>query len=126
MRLGSRCVLLGLLVGVVLTADPVSAEDGARREGSCSGSGHWALRVDRESASRLRVRFAVRDVDEDETWQVFLSDDGDRIFAGTRVANDDGGFRVRTATRDRARHDRIEASAVNAETGDSCAASVRY
>jgi hypothetical protein len=126
MRFAVRGVLVGALAGVVLTAGPVRAGDGVRREGSCSGSGHWTLRVDRESASRLRVRFAVRDVDEGETWQVFLSDDDVRIFAGSRTANEEGRFRVGTRTRDRTRRDRIEATAVNADTGASCEAALRY
>jgi hypothetical protein len=125
-RSASRRAIAAALTGVVLTAAPVWSGDGARREGSCSGPGHWTLRVGRESTSTLRVRFTVRDADEGDTWQVFLSDDGHRVFAGTRVAGDDGRFRVRTVTRDRAGHDRIDASAIDADTGHSCEGALRY
>ena len=126
MRPDRRRALAAALLAVLVTAGPARADGDARKEGSCSGSGHWTLRVGRESPSRLRVRFAVHDVDAGETWQVFLSDDDVRILAGSRTATDDGRFRVRTLTRDRARRDRIEATAVNADTGASCEASLRY
>jgi hypothetical protein len=113
------CLLLLLGIG------PASAE-GRSPGGSCSGPGHWRLDVARETATSLRVRFRVRDVEPGETWQLFLSDNGVRIYAGTRIANDEGRFRVRTITRDRGGSDRIRANAVNVDTGASCAGSIRY
>jgi hypothetical protein len=99
---------------------PARAEDRAREHGSCSGSGHWRLVVRRASPSTFRVRFVVRDVEPGHVWQVFLSDDDRRIFAGTRAANADGRFRVRLRSRDRSGRDEIEASAIDGETGASC------
>jgi hypothetical protein len=120
-------VCAAAFVGLMLVSALASGAlaDGARRRGSCDGRGHWELRVDRESAHGLRVRFEVDDVRQDDTWQVFLSDDGVRIFAGTRTSTD-GDFRVRTLTRDRRGRDRIRASAVDIDASGSCAGSVRF
>jgi hypothetical protein len=118
--------LLVALLALGAAAPAAIAGDGARSEGSCSGSGHWELRVDRESSSTLRVRFLVRDVNAGSSWQVFLSDDDHRIWSGSKTANDEGRFRVRTLTRDRGGRDHVEASAVNSSNGDTCEGDVRY
>ena len=124
-RLVRVCVVaLGAIALVVGVAVDASA-DGARRRGSCQGPGHWELRVARVSDHRLRVRFGVEGVRDGDTWQVFLSDDGVRIYARSRTSNG-GDFRVRTLTRDRRGHDRIKASAVDVDASGSCAGALRF
>lgn len=121
-----RTKLLPLLVALVLTlaAGPAKAPNGEVR-GSCSGGpSGFRLRVQPQDDASLRVRFEIEGGEEGQAWQLFMSDDGKRIYAGTKVAGDEGHVRARTATRDRAGRDRISATGVNLATGESCAGSV--
>ncbi len=90
------------------------------REGSCSGPGEWYLRVSRESATALRVRFRIENVRPGDSWQMFLSDNGSGILARTKVADSDGEVRVGTITRDLSGTDRIKGSGVNISASGSC------
>src|SRR4051812_19356358 len=108
-------------------APALAGGDSIRREGSCSGGpGDWRLRVRRESASTIRVRFDIEHVDPGDSWQLFLSDNGTRIFAGTRVADASGELRATKITADRSGTDRIKGSGVNVSSGGSCDGSLRY
>ena len=113
------------LVLAVLVATPAVAGGGSDRRGSCSGGpGHWRLRVQREDADTLRVRFRIEDVAPGQSWQLFISDNGTRIYSATRTSTSDGEIRVRKHTRDRAGRDHIAANAVNSATGTTCEGSV--
>ncbi|MDH4112285.1 MAG: hypothetical protein OEV60_06310 [Actinomycetota bacterium] len=115
------------LAAMLLLAAPALAGDGARRRGSCSGGpGDWTLRVRRVDGGYLRVRFAIDDVKAGQPWQLFLSDNGTRIYSGTKRSTSSGEVHVSRRTRNRAGSDRIAASGVNTETGTSCDASLRY
>ena len=107
----------------------VPAQAGVRdlREGSCSGGpGDWRLRVRRESATTIRVRFDIEHVDPGDSWQLFLSDNGTRIFAGTRVADAKGELHATRITADRSGTDRVKASGVDITAGGSCAGALTY
>lgn len=121
-------VIVALLIGlsVSLAAHPVWADDGVRRRGECAGEGDWRLRVDRIDRRTLRVRFRIDDVDRGETWQLFISRNGVRVYSGTKVADDGGEVRVRRRIADRAGTDRIAASGVNVADGTTCQGSVRF
>ena len=109
-----------------LLSSPASAGGPGERRGDCvGGPGHWRLVVQREGARNLRVRFEVKDVTSGQIWQLFLSDNGVGIYSATETV-DDGTFQVRKVTRDRAGRDRISATAVNADSGATCAGVVRY
>jgi hypothetical protein len=56
------------------------------------------VRVDRDT---LAVRFKINDVDPGESWQLFLSDNGTRVYSGTKTASSDGEVRVRRRIADR-------------------------
>jgi hypothetical protein len=113
--------LAGLLV--LALAAPAGANDG-EVHGSCSGGpSEFRLRVERDDAS-LRVRFEIEGGEQGQSWQLFMSDDGKRIYAKTKAAGDEGHVRARILTRDRAGRDRIAATGVNLATGESCAGSV--
>lgn len=120
------CLLAALVLSLVPVA--VQARDGeVRRRGSCSGGpSEWELRVDRESRRYLRIRFEIRGGDEGQTWQLFLSNDGTRVYAGSKVSDDGGEVRVRKLARNRAGSDRIKASGVNLVTGESCLGALGY
>jgi hypothetical protein len=115
----------GILLLAAIAA-PASAHGGEVR-GSCSGGpSEYRLRVRQGDGDSLRVRFEIESEGAGERWQVFLSDNGTRIYARTRLSDGDGWIRVRKATEDRDGADRISASGVNLETGESCAGSVSF
>ena len=121
----SRVVCLALCA-VVLTSVPAWAGDDVRRRGDCAGDGDWDLRVERIDRNTLKVRFKIDDVDPGESWQVFISDNGVRVYSGTKVANREGELRVRRKIADRAGTDRIAASGVNVADGTTCQGSVSF
>jgi hypothetical protein len=123
MRARSPAVVLA----VALALAPEVARADVRTSGSCSGgSGDYRLDVQREDRNSLRVRFEIEAEGAGERWQVFVSDDGVRVFARTRYSNDDGDVRVRIDIADRAGTDRISASAANLDDGETCGGSVRF
>ncbi|MGZ8628935.1 MAG: hypothetical protein ACXWYN_09475 [Actinomycetota bacterium] len=114
----SKLLSVAVIVLALLAARPALAGDEAR--GACSGGvGEWRLKV-RPHDGALRIRFEISDAEDGERWQLFVSDDGQRVYAGTRFADDGGQIRVRTATADRAGRDRIKATGVNLDTGTTC------
>jgi len=118
-----------LAIALVLTlgAGPALAHDEVSNRGSCSGGpSEWRLRVERESSTSLRVRFEIEGGEPDQVWQLFLSDNGTRIYAGSKGSDGGGEVRVRKVTPDRDGADRIKATGVNLATGESCAGVVRY
>jgi hypothetical protein len=122
--------LAAVLAGVLALAFATSAtasDDSIRRRGECAGGpSDWKLVVRQETASTLRVKFEIEGGAEGQTWQLFISDDGDRIFAGNRTSQQDGYVRVVREPTDRAGSDRIEAMGVNLATGESCGGSLTY
>lgn len=125
-RRRSYPVALALMVALALyaVAAPAWAGDEVRRRGSCSGGpGDWTLRVRRDDGA-LRVRFTIDDVAAGQSWQLFLSDNGTRIFSGTKTSNAQGEVRVSKLTPDRAGSDRIAASGVNTRNGTTCEGSL--
>ena len=123
-----RVLAFAMASMVVLSAgSQAGADDEVRRRGDCSGGpGDWVLRVRREDAGRLRVRFKIDDVAAGQSWQLFLSDDGTRIYSGTKTASSSGEVRVSTLTTNRTGTDRIAASGVNTKNGTTCEGSLSY
>ncbi|HSL11741.1 MAG TPA: hypothetical protein VLA82_10555 [Actinomycetota bacterium] len=122
----SRALCLAMCA-VLLAAMPAAASGGVRKRGDCSGGeGGWELRVDRVDRDTLRIRFRIDDVDAGETWQLFISDNGTRVYSGTKRATSDGEVRIRRAIRDRAGTDKVAASGVNVNDGTTCQGSVAF
>ena len=123
-----RVLAFAMASMVVLSAgSQAGADDEVRRRGDCSGGpGDWVLRVRREDAGRLRVRFKIDDVAAGQSWQLFLSDDGTRIYSGTKTASSSGEVRVSVLTTNRTGTDRIAASGVNTKNGTTCEGSLSY
>ncbi|HEX5951109.1 MAG TPA: hypothetical protein VFZ96_08905 [Actinomycetota bacterium] len=120
-----RLVAAFAFAALVLGATSALASEDAR--GSCSGGpSEWRIVVGREDDRTLRIRFRIEDGEPDQAWQLFLSDDGVRVYAGTKVSNDDGRVQVRRLTTDLVGRDRIEAAGVNVATGESCSGRVVF
>jgi hypothetical protein len=104
-----------LISALLLAAGPaVAGGDSIRREGSCSGPGEWRLRVSRETSTTIKVRFDVERIDPGDSWQLFLSDNGTRIYSATKVAGADGEVHG------------TKGSGVNVTSGGSCQGALRY
>jgi hypothetical protein len=98
-----------------------------KRAGACSlGEASYTLTVVRYDATRLRVRFVVSNSTLGETWQLFGSDDGSRIFAVARVASLTGVAKVAKLIPDRSGTDAVKATASNITTGETCVGSVSF
>lgn len=82
--------------------------------------------VRRETATTLKVKLEIEHGASGQTWQLFLSDNGTRFFAGTRVSGVDGYVRVVRYPTDRSGTDLIKGTGVNTVTGESCAGSLKY
>ncbi len=119
-----RALSLALVLAVLFTV-PAHAGSANDRHGACDGGpGRWRLRVQREDADTLRIRFRIEDVAPGQSWQLFISDNGTRIYSATRTSTSQGEIRVDKNTRDRAGRDHIAANAVNSATGTTCEGSV--
>lgn len=111
---------------LLLAGDTLQASDDEAR-GPCSGGpSEWRLRIRPEDGSRLRVRFEIWGGEPGQAWQLFVSDNGTRILARTKVSDDGGRVRVRKLTSDRSGADLIKATGVNLQTGESCSGSVTH
>ena len=119
-------LVAALALLLIATASPARAGGTVTRDGSCSGPGEWTLRVRRETSTTIRVRFLIQRVDPGETWQLFLSDNGTRIFSASRVADADGELRAVKVTSNRSGTDRVKGSGVNIDSGGSCEGVVSY
>jgi hypothetical protein len=125
-RTAIRAMAMALTLALTLSS-PAGADDEVRRRGSCSGGpGDWVLRVRRDDGGRLRVRFKIDDVAAGQSWQLFLSDNGTRIYSGTKTASSSGEVRASVLTANRAGTDRIAASGVNTKKGTTCEGSLSY
>jgi hypothetical protein len=102
------------------------ASDEVRREGACSSGGDWRLEVRHEDATTLRVRLRIEQTPPGDVWEVFLSDNGRRFFAGTRTASSTGEVRVTRFTKDLAGTDKIKGYAYSRATGETCSAALAY
>src|SRR5262245_24006750 len=92
-----RWVVAVVAIAAVLagSATVAFADGGRRKEGSCSLHGDWRLEVSHEDSNTLRVTFRIEHTPSGKTWEIFLSDNGNRFFAGTRKADSNGEVRVR-------------------------------
>jgi hypothetical protein len=123
---GTRTRAVALALALMLAAAPARASDDVRRRGSCSGGpGDWTLRARRDDGA-LRLRFKIDDVPAGQSWQLFMSDNGTRIYSGTKTSDPGGEVRVSKRTTNRAGSDRIVASGVNTKTGTTCEGSLTY
>lgn len=119
-------VLLGSALALSSASPGVARDDEMRRHGPCTGPSDWRLEVRREDARTLRVRFRIDHGPAGATWELFLSDNGARFFAGTRTSDAGGEVRVARPAKDRAGTDRIKAYGYSRATGEVCSGSLPY
>jgi hypothetical protein len=96
------------------------------REGSCSGSTDWKLKLSPEDGG-LEVEFEVDQNVTGDRWRVRIRHNGDLVFRGARTTHGpSGSFEVRIVEPDRAGSDRFIGRARNPSTGEVCRGSAPF
>jgi hypothetical protein len=121
-----------LLVIVTMTATLLVASvgyagaAGRGASGHCSGSSTYQLTVSRGKTSTLNVKFVVSNAKRGSSWQLFGSDNGDRIFALTKAASNKGTVAVAKTIANLPGADTVKASGYDTTSGETCIATVIY
>ena len=119
----AAALALGLLALAVPSAQAQGSSGGSgdvRTSGSCSASTDWKLKAKPDNG-RIEVEFEVDSNVSGQTWAVTLTDNGARVFAGTRMtAGPSGSFTVQRRIANRAGADSLVATAMNSATGETC------
>ena len=115
----AAALALGLLALAVPSAQAQGGGD-VRTSGSCSASTDWKLKAKPDNG-RIEVEFELDSNVSGQTWAVTLTDNGARVFAGTRMtAGPSGSFTVHGRIANRAGADSLVATAMNSATGETC------
>lgn len=118
----ARVVALCALLAAALSPVAAFAIDKVIETGGCIGGPSVYRLVTRQvDAETLRVRVVITGSVAGQEWSMFVSDNGDRLIRNTKTAAADGSVRWARQTNDRAGLDTIEMSAVNRNSGETCA-----
>ena len=116
-------IALALVTSVALLVPAGAALAGDRdviREGSCTRSSDWKLKLSPEDGG-LEVEFEVDQNVTGDRWRVRIRHDGDLVFRGVRTTRGaSGSFEVRIVENNRAGDDVFRGKAVNIATGERC------
>ncbi len=117
----TRAAVAGAMALTIAGAAPAIAGDrDVIREGACSGSSDWKLKLSPEDGG-LEVEFEVDSNVIGQTWRVRLFHNDVRFFAGTRTTvGPSGSFELRRVTDNKAGTDSFRARAANPATGEVC------
>ena len=113
--------VLGALALATSVAAPAYAKDGrVVKRGACSSSSVWKLSVGPDSGA-IETEFEVDSNRVGQNWNVVITDNGVRVFAGSRTTTaPSGSFTVARRIPNRSGIDHIVASAKNPATGETC------
>jgi hypothetical protein len=124
-----RGIALALATSLALAVPAGVAMAGDRdviREGPCSGSSDWKLKLSPENA-RIEVEFEVDQNVSGDRWRVKIRHDGDRVFRGTRTTGGaSGSFELRIVEEDRTGSDAFRARGRNLSTDEVCTGSATF
>jgi hypothetical protein len=118
MQMIGRIVRVGLAAVLALSvagAAPAAAKGGdVIREGACSGSADWKLKLSPQDG-RIEVEYEVDSNVRGQRWRVRLLKNGNPIFRGVRTTRGpSGSFEVRVVTSNTAGPDVFRARATHA------------
>ena len=120
MRRGIALAIATSLALAIPAGVAVAGDRDVIREGPCSGSSDWKLKLSPENG-RIEVEFEVDQNVVGDRWRVKILHDGDRVFAGTRTTRGaSGSFELRIVENDRAGSDDFRARARNLSTDEIC------
>lgn len=114
-----------MLAVIGLATGTAAAKDGdVKANGACSKGSTWKLKAGARD-SGIETEFEVDSNKVGQVWTVRLTDNGVRVFAGTRTTvAPSGSFSVERRIANRAGTDRIVGTATNSATGETCSGSV--
>ena len=127
MRSAVRIMGVGLVVMALMAPAAAIAKDGdVIKNGSCSGSSTWKLKLSDEDLGK-EVKIEVDQNVVGDRWKVRFVLNGDIVFDGKRVTKaPSGSFKVRRVLTDTAGDDRLKVRARNRTTGEICQARARF
>ena len=130
MRRGMAAVMVSVLAlwigSAAAGASTVPLVKSVRNAGRCTGGDStYSLALSRYDRNTLRVRVRIANSTPGQTWQIFGSDNGSRIFAVKRVVPSDGSVSVRKRAADLRGRDRVKVAAGNSDSGEACTGTVK-
>ncbi|HET7235225.1 MAG TPA: hypothetical protein VFK59_02205 [Actinomycetota bacterium] len=128
MRKMAGIVLAGALAFAMIGGNGVAlaGDNDVIREGSCSGSADWKLKLSPEDGG-LEVEYEVDQNVTGDRWRVKIRHDGDLVFNGVRTTRGaSGSFEVRIVEPDNSGNDAFRARARNLSTGEVCVGSASF
>ena len=129
----SRAAAVAMAAAITVGSTGLAAADhgggggsDVRREGSCSGSAHWKLKV-KPDDGRLDVELEVDSNRSGQVWSWRILHDGFTSYHGNRTTRaPSGSFRVERRVVDMAGSDLIGLRAKNSTTGQMCRGHLSY
>jgi hypothetical protein len=126
MRKGIALALVTAVALLVPVGTAVAGDREVIREGACTGSSDWKLKLSRHDRG-IEVEFEVDQNVTGDRWRVRIRHDGDLVFRGERTTRGaSGSFEVRIVENDRAGADRFRGKAVNLATGGRCVGTATF
>jgi hypothetical protein len=110
-----------IAAGSLAIAPSATAKDGdIRKEGNCSGSTDWKLKLSEEDG-RIEVEFEVDSNVNGQEWRVTLKKDGERIYRRVKTTKGpSGSFEARKVTGDGSGTEHIVGKARNLNSDETC------
>lgn len=125
---GLRIGLAGVVAAASLSVAPWAAanDDDVIREGACSGSSDWKLKLSPENG-KIEVEFEVDQNVVGDEWRVVMRHEGDVFFRGKRTTQGpSGSFEVRRVEQNLAGTDSFRARARNLDGDEVCRGSASF
>lgn len=118
--------LAGAFAVSLLVASPAGAAGGelVQNQGSCTMGSRWELSIETNSGGGFTSDFDVRDAPVGDRWKIVMRHNGERLFRGSAVTDEDGRLEVEPRIQLQAGPDTVTAKAVNTRTGERCSGSV--
>jgi hypothetical protein len=123
LRLGLATISLAMVLGTA-PAFAAQAKGGVEKSGSCTAASTWKLKASPDNG-RIEVGFEVDSNIVGQKWSVTLKDNGSTVWSGTATTKaPSGSFEVNKVISDKAGSDKIQGTASNAATGETCKGTV--
>ncbi|HSS68716.1 MAG TPA: hypothetical protein VLK34_09205 [Nocardioidaceae bacterium] len=128
----SRAAAVAMAAAITIGSAGLAAADhggggsDVRREGSCSGSAHWKLKV-KPDDGRLAVEVEIDSNRRGQVWSWRILHDGFTSYRGNRTTRaPSGSFSVERRVVDMSGSDLIGLRAKNSATGQTCRGHLAY
>jgi hypothetical protein len=124
----TRALLAGMVALGIFSMAPAASAGGNEviKEGSCSGSTDWKLKLKDEDGG-IEVEFEVDSNVSGQDWKVKIFQNGDKIYNKTRTTHGaSGSFEVNIVADDTPGVDKFRGRAKNPNTGELCVGKAQF